>query len=314
FEELLFNDRFQEFFFFLQALGATKILITNKRGNISQENIGTQENSNSEVEISKAKISLASMENSKENTITNIDQNSFLKETSRVQIFNPRKKPYLPESLIWYPHESSWQRLYSQRMEGHILAHNEIISTTQIQTVSKNEKVKIEKSFNAYAAALNLKSFNETTHSFKEKETIEWSIQVEFAPIEELEILERSENEINFDSLPINEKKYYEEVVFMLEDDFQIDEDERKLLDKKIEKLNINKSKAAKIEIQAKLEVMSHNNEIILFNEIKELLDDGDFNENTKRILLRKVEKLNMPLEKFEKMQELAAEYINAYK
>ncbi|SDD32821.1 hypothetical protein SAMN04488104_102442 [Algoriphagus faecimaris] len=314
FEELLFNDRFQEFSFFLQALGAKKIIISNKRGNVSQENLETQENSNSSVKISKASIELASLENQKEFTTANLDQNSLIKETSRVQIFNPRKKPYLPESLIWYPHESSWQRLYSQRMEGHILEHNEIISTTQIQTVSKNEKLKLEKSFNAYATALNLTGTSDNSYSFKEKETIEWSIQVEFAPIEELEALERSENEINFDSLPINEKKYYEEVIFMLEDDFQIDSDERRLLNKKIDKLNIEKSKAAKIEIQAKLEIMSHNNEIILFNEIKELLEDDDFNENTKRILLRKVEKLNMPIEKFEKMQELALEYLTAYK
>ena len=34
------------------------------------------------------------------------------------QKFIPKGVPKLPEVLVWYPNEPSWQRLYEQRMKG----------------------------------------------------------------------------------------------------------------------------------------------------------------------------------------------------
>ena len=57
----------------------------------------------------------------------------------RNQTFDPLQKPYIPNDLIWYPNEYTWQRIAQQRLNGNMLSHSETLSSSQSETLSVSE-------------------------------------------------------------------------------------------------------------------------------------------------------------------------------
>ena len=307
-EEALFMDRFQEFSYFLQSLGATKISIENKRGKAVEQMDSSDAETNVSAELGKAGVSIASAETNK-TASSNIEQsqNSY-KQISREQIFSPTKKPFLPENLVWYSHEPSWQRLYEQRVNGNLLVHNEVISTEQHQVISQNEKRSLQQSLQYYLSNADVSHSIDTSHMFTEKETTEWIIHVEFAPINELtgnvsEMKIQTENKLDISE---NEQKYIEEIKFMLDDDGQIDEDERRMLERKRQKYGISEEKALELEKS----LMSSNDltteELEYIEELKECATDGEISDGDRRILKRLANKLGVSEERAKELESLA--------
>lgn len=112
FEENLFMDRFQEFSYFLQSLGATSISIVNSRGSELSESGEISGNTSFSVDTL-----IAESKTTKEQSIKSGKQKQKSKHISRKQIFSPVRKPFLSDNLIWYPNETSWQRLYYMSRE-----------------------------------------------------------------------------------------------------------------------------------------------------------------------------------------------------
>jgi hypothetical protein len=57
----------------------------------------------------------------------------------RNQTFDPLQKPYIPDDLIWFPNEYTWQRIAQQRLSGNMLSHSETLSSSESQTLSVSE-------------------------------------------------------------------------------------------------------------------------------------------------------------------------------
>ena len=307
-EEALFMDRFQEFSYFLQSLGATKISIENKRGKAVEQmdNIGAE--TNASAELGKAGISIASAEtNRTASSNTDQSQNSY-KHVSREQVFSPTKKPFLPKNLVWYHHEPSWQRLHEQRVNGNLLVHNEIISTEQHQAISQNEKRSLQQSLQYYVSNANVSHSIDTSHMFTEKETTEWVIHVEFAPINELtdNVSETKSNTENQLDISENEQKYIEEIKFSIEDDGQIDEDERRMLERKRQKYEISEERALELEKSLVPSNDLTTEELEYIEELKECATDGKISDGDRRILTRLANKLGISEERAEELENLA--------
>jgi hypothetical protein len=310
-EETLFMDKFQEFSYFLQSLGATRISIENKRGKESQE---LQEaKSDTIIDIDTA-IAGSKTNNSVE--VKNGGDLQSFKHTSRSQSFSPIRKPFLPNNLVWYRHETSWQRLYDQRINGNILNHTEIISTEQTQVITKNEKRSIEQSLKYYLAEANVTHATETDQMIKERETTEWTIHVEFAPIEtlkgEIKSIENknspSLDTISYNNtLPSNERKYQTRVELLVEDEGQITEEDRRILDRVKVKLKISDEKARELEQQVlqSIQPSYSDNELSYIEEIKFCLeDDGLISDKERQILELEREELGISNERAIELEE----------
>jgi len=190
YDEMLFMDRFDEFNYFLQALGATKITIENTRATSIEEN--SSQNNEKELNI-EVDISVVSGKYSENNTDNNKKQdiNNNKKYISREQTFLPTKKPYLPDNLIWYYNEPSWQRLFELRTNGNIISHKESISTEQQQFISNKERnnIKHELEIRIWKIKGGFSENDETQieQTIKKNESIEWIVNIEFAPIDSLQ-------------------------------------------------------------------------------------------------------------------------------
>lgn len=287
FEESLFNDRFEEFSYFIQCLGAKSMTIRVVKENELTSSYNSSKNIDAKISAMKIKAD-GSMDLS-----NNTDSNEVSGSTrTRTQKFNPTKKPYIPKNLLWYPHETSWHRLYQQRINGNILHHHDFMSSKNSYSISDNEKSRVKVAFENFYIGAEVEINRLVEHNFSQSETIEWQIEIEFESIENL--LENNIEQLPFKTIDNNstslsnyEKEYLEEVKFMFEDDGIIDEKERRVLNRLKDKLKISDEKADYLENQFLASTTYSENEKEYIEEYKEFLNDGEITEKERRILNR---------------------------
>ena len=118
----------------VQSLGATKIDMEAVNAYSSDTTIKTKTNSNISLDY---KLAAGSGELNSDTSSHMIDELS--KKISLHQTFEPFCMPKLPDNLVWYSNEPSWQRLYSQRINGGLTSHEERIETKKSQMIEGRE-------------------------------------------------------------------------------------------------------------------------------------------------------------------------------
>lgn len=303
FEADLFNDRFEEFSYFIQCLGAKSMTIK-----VIKEN----EKTTTEIDNTNTTGSIGLGKNVVKNTLDIGYQNnkdSDKKEDSktsrtRTQNYNPTKKPYIPENLLWYPHETSWYRIYQQRINGNILSHHDIISSKSTHSISNNEKSNLKIGLKTFFSDNNLNRDSFIKNTIDETESIEWEIFVEFESLENLkEDIEKPTLNIENITLSDAENQYKEELLFMLEDDEIIDDKERRILNRLKDKLKINDEIANKIESDVLILKEYTQNEKEYIEEYIEFLNDGEITEKERRILNRFATRLELTEERVSELE-----------
>lgn len=180
-ENELFIERINEYCYLLQCLGATQIDIISVKGldteKLEKENVNTK--SEGKYQGNKGELDITN------NTESNKEE-SLNQTIGITQNFSPVKKPYLPNDLIWFNHESSWQTLFKQRMNGSILKHVENIDTNNNRLFTDQEYHKVKAEFSNLLVTAKIEHTKDINKKFKQKEFTHWSITVTFAPITDL--------------------------------------------------------------------------------------------------------------------------------
>ena len=177
----LVEDKIREFCQLAQCLGATEIAIDTE--NSSQSN----STRNFKQEISggiERKAVNANGNRNKSGGMSLIDEIS--QAINLHQTFVPNKAPHLPEKMVWYQNEPSWQRLYNQRMNGGLTQHEERIETRKNQVVDNHELQEVKAGVQYLFTSANLNWNTSMEESFSQQENAVLSISVKFAPIESL--------------------------------------------------------------------------------------------------------------------------------
>ncbi len=181
-EDIFFVDKIHELCYLLECLGAEEIAITAIKGrNVSEMgNFDIKMAANADIRLTSLSGDLKDSGNFEKN------QSSNIQRTLR-QRFDPMKKPFLPEGLIWYPEQTKWQRLVNSRLNGNLLEYNEFVSTTDTKFVSEAEKSSIKAS--AEYLWNNIDGNVETNSNSQFKEAIEtqWKVEVKFRSIKDFE-------------------------------------------------------------------------------------------------------------------------------
>ena len=84
-------DRFQEFSYFLQSLGATKYSIIHKRGKEVEQMDSLTSKTSANVEVGKGGVSIGSASGNRELTENSNLNSVSSKHISRTQVFSPTK-------------------------------------------------------------------------------------------------------------------------------------------------------------------------------------------------------------------------------
>lgn len=310
-EYMFFIDEVRVFCWICQCLGATEISFRTVKGKDVVQNNSDYKNSNADFNIRITKA------NGNYDSSGNIQSEKASKSAMEMtQKFRPKKMPYIPNDCEdWINAKSDWKQLVKQRLEGNMLNYTQHISSTEFLHLSSNQKRSLKASFSNFMMKANGSFDINTDNTFIQTEETEWEISVSFISVEE--ILRSESKDINLglnDNTNLNdssetkmnyeEKQYEEEVKFCLDDDGIIDEQERKMLERKRIKLKISEEKAADIEKSLTncltIEEMKYKEEVDFCLE-----EENTINENDRKYLERKRIRLNISEERARQIELL---------
>lgn len=387
----LLNDRLNEFFYFLQCLGATSISYevvedessqqasrsqqshgqNNRNSNYNERSNNNQYGGSAGVNLGFVKAEVGGS-SSHANSGSNYGEGGYQQEQSqeavmnsslrnflrmgRNQTFDPLQKPYVPNDLIWYPNEYTWQRIAQQRLNGNMLSHSETLSSSQSETLSVSEIASINEeldnlfeevssnnahfdisgklgigkfgfkasynedksSTSGHSEASSRKSSSSYRSESKIKKNRDYAVRIhvtfkpmnafaqdipytETAPAPEPKAAPHTASQ---STLSDEERRYLEEVHFMLQDDGMIDDKERDILERYRTRFGISQARAKELEEQAMAGSTLTPEEQEYVNEYKAALCDGVLNERDRRILSRLAGFLKLSDERVAELEE----------
>lgn len=238
----LIEDKVREFCQLVQCLGATEISIECLNSSSSDRNTNAEQHISGEASY----VASAFAKNDRSQSRHLIDEIS--QSINLRQKFVPNGKPHLPEGLVWYPNEPSWQRLYNQRMQGALQQHEERIETRKNRVLEGSELNSIEGEFQSLFLAANGQWNKKIEEKFELQENTVLVIHVQFASLQELGQQGPSVNASSINQYTKDEKEYLEELKNCLEENGEISSGERRLLEKLRKHLGISEERALALE------------------------------------------------------------------
>lgn len=283
----LVEDRVREFCMLVQSLGATDISIECLNSASADQSNNSKQNMSGSVDtwIYDGKASLQT--DASRHMIDELSRSISLHQT-----FEPHNKPTLPEGMVWYANEPSWQRLVSQRLNGDLTSHEERIETKKSQMVEGRELLDIKAEVGILYADMNMAMDKTEESKFTQQENAVLSIKVKFAPMNQL-TGEASTAQITASpatGLTSEEEEYMTELKEILADG-EISPRERRLLERIRIQCGISEERAVALEQSlASLQLTAEEQEYL--DEYKEIAADGEITEKERR-LLDKILRLN---------------------
>ena len=141
--EILLNEKTDEFVRVMQCLGATEI-------NIEElDSLDSNQKNQRKIDASvegKAKVADGKGELNISND--NDQKYSGKSKSNKLLTFEPIKKPYLPNNLYWFHIDSKWRSLADMRLDGNALQYEEYLSSEEITSTSKDLNIKAKVQFN----------------------------------------------------------------------------------------------------------------------------------------------------------------------
>lgn len=299
-DDILFRERIDEFLNFVRCLGAVKINIEFKKGTKinSIEEIEKNLKSKAGREIKGIGYGL-DVKQGIENKFSNSNsEDSALKISQSFP--SPKQPPFLPEELLWFNHEPSWQNLYVMRKNGGLLEHKETLTSKEVKKFySRNEK-KLNAEIKALALNSKLESnTQEIVQSSLSEETV-WDITIQFENFSE----KAEDSKIESLDLSDSEKEYIEEFKFILSEYEKIDISSRKLLNRLANKLNISEERKNFIENSILMKFT--NEEELYLSELEFCLSEtSEITSIERRFLERERVKLNLTKERADYLEDL---------
>lgn len=294
----LIKDRVHEFCSLMECIGATSISID------YQQALDSENEYNRDIRATaEASFKHFSAEGTQHQNETRKFMQSIGSQLNLEQTYNPTQYPYLPDNLLWYPQEPTWQRLVGQRMRGSLVSHTECIETRTTQVINNDTLFDIEAELKVLLANANLQISNTTSEKFKQHENVVLRIHVEFAPIsalnkEQAHPLPEVQSSIQSPSqLSTEESEYVEMFQEALSETGMIDVSVRKMLSRFATKLGISPERASALE-QLSSQILTPE-EMEYVNAVKDIInEEGALSSVSLRILKRFASKLGIASER----------------
>lgn len=302
----LIEDKIREFSQIMQYLGATEINIESVNASSNDKDVKVDQKISGSVDYK-----LTSASGSGERHATNKFLEDISQHINLHQRFYPKNSPMLPEGLVWYQNEPSWQRLYNQRMQGALLEHEERIETKKSQVVENSELKQISAEVKWLFAQANVNWEQSMEEKFEAHDNAILSIYVKFAPLESLQggtFISQSQTNPTVSALPQSltekESEYLEELKVCLEEDSEISVKERRLLNRLRDRLGISEERAEELE-SSLLKPQLTEEEQEYLEEYKACTEEGELSPKEIRLLNRLRINLGISEERAKELESL---------
>lgn len=280
-EDILFQDKIQEFCYILQQLGAEEITITSLKG----RKINETNNKKEELEVAANAGRFGNASLNIDSSTSNLMDRTSHEQYDVKYVYDPINMPEMPSETIWYQNQPKWQRLVQSRIDGNTLEYTECISSKLTFFTSSSEKEDIKAKLKVLMANIEGRIYEEEEKQLREETETIWRVSVKF----------RSKKLLQKDTLPQpnsvtaltnNEDEFLNEVRFCLDDDGIIDSEEQGYLDKVSQKLGLPQTKAQELQ-NSLISPQINDNERKYIEAISELTIDGKIPSSSLRIVER---------------------------
>lgn len=280
-EDILFQDKIQEFCYILQQLGAEEITITSLKG----RKINETNNKKEELEVAANAGRFGNASLNIDSSTSNLMDRTSHEQYDVKYVYDPIDMPKVPSETIWYQNQPKWQRLAQSRIDGNTLEYTECISSKLTFFTSSSEKEDIKAKLKVLMANIEGRSYEEEEKQLREETETIWRVSVKFRSKNLLQEKSQSRNTIS-STLTYKEKEFLNEVRFCIEDDGIIDNSEQIFLNKTREKLGLTEERAKELK-ESLLKPQFTENEKEYINALSELMIDGQIPESAQRIVER---------------------------
>ena len=280
-EDILFQDKIQEFCYILQQLGAEEITITSLKG----RKINETNNKKEELEVAANAGRFCNASLNIDSSTSNLMDRTSHEQYDIKYVYDPIDMPEMPSETIWYQNQPKWQRLAQSRIDGNTLEYTECISSKLTFFTSSSEKEDIKAKLKVLMANIEGRSYEEEEKQLREETETIWKVSVKFRSKKLLQEKSQSRNTIS-STLTYKEKEFLNEVRFCIEDDGIIDNSEQIFLNKTREKLGLTEERAKELQ-ESLLKPQFTENEKEYINALSELMIDGQIPESAQRIVER---------------------------
>ena len=280
-EDILFQDKIQEFCYILQQLGAEEITITSLKG----RKINETNNKKEELEVAANAGRFGNASLNIDSSTSNLMDRTSHEQYDIKYVYDPIDMPEMPSETIWYQNQPKWQRLAQSRIDGNTLEYTECISSKLTFFTSSSEKEDIKAKLKVLMANIEGRSYEEEEKQLKEETETIWRVSVKFRSKKLLQEKSLSRNTIS-STLTEKEKEFLNEVRFCIEDDGIIDNSEQIFLNKTREKFGLTEERAKELQ-ESLLKPQFTENEKEYINALSELMIDGQIPESAQRIIER---------------------------
>lgn len=168
----LLKDKIHEFCYLVQCLGATELTIETYNASFSSK----ENNSRTDASAELGSFAKGNYHNDSKSKLYEEISNSM----SVHQQFTPNKEAFIPEGLLWFKHEISWQRMASQRMIGGLAFHEERMETKKVQMLENRELTQVKAQIKALFVKADFNYDSEEESKFEQHENEILSIKVKF--------------------------------------------------------------------------------------------------------------------------------------
>ena len=280
-EDILFQDKIQEFCYILQQLGAEEITITSLKG----QKINETNNKKEELEVAANAGRFGNASLNIDSSTSNLMDRTSHEQYDVKYVYDPIDMPKVPSETIWYQNQSKWQSIALSRIEGNTLECNECISSKSISFTTSSEKEDIKAKLKVLMANIEGRIYEEEEKQLREETETIWRVSVKF----------RSKKLLQKDTLPQpnsataltnNEEEFLNEVRFCLDNDGIIDSEEQVYLDKVSQKLGLTQTKAQELQ-NSLISPQLTDNEKEYIETISKLTIDGKIPPSSQRIVER---------------------------
>ena len=280
-EDILFQDKIQEFCYILQQLGAEEITITSLKG----RKVNEINNKKEELEVAANAGRFGNASLDIDSSTSNLMDRTSHEQYDVKYVYDPINMPEMPSETIWYQNQPKWQRLVQSRIDGNTLEYTECISSKLKFFTSSSEKEDIKAKLKVLMANIEGRIYDEKEKQLREETETIWRVSVKF----------RSKKLLQKDTLPQpnsvtaltnNEDEFLNEVRFCLDDDGIIDSEEQGYLDKVSQKLGLPQTKAQELQ-NSLISPQINDNERKYIEAISELTIDGKIPSSSLRIVER---------------------------
>lgn len=302
----LIEDKVREFSQIMQYLGAMEINIESINTSSNNRDVKVDQKLSGSVDYKLISASANSERHATNKFLEDISQHINLH-----QRFYPKNPPMLPEGLVWYQNEPSWQRLYNQRMQGALLEHEERIETKKSQVVENSELKQISAEVKWLFVQANGNWEQSMEEKFEAHDNAILSIHVKFAPLESLQgetFISQPQTNPTVSALPQSlteeESEYLEEFRACLEEDQEISPRERRLLNRLRDRLGIAEERAEELE-SSLLKPRLTEEEQEYLEEYKACIEEGELSPKEIRLLNRLRINLGISEERAKELESL---------